>query len=168
MRYIGIDNGLDGGVVTLDETGRVIEKHVTPTIGVAGKGKRAYDVPAMMRILQASAPGTALSKAYLERAQAMPGQGVSSMFSIGYGYGLWTALLTAMNIPFEVVGPRTWQGQMFSGMNRDDTKRASALVAARLSPGTDWRANDRCRVPHDGLTDSFCIAEWGRCNSIHH
>jgi crossover junction endodeoxyribonuclease RuvC len=163
MRTIGLDNGLDGGIVVIDETGRVLEKHVTPVLGIEGKGKRIYDVPAMLRLLGASAPPLPGAKAFLEKAQAMPGQGVSSMFSIGYGYGLWTALLTALGIPFEVVHPRTWQGVMFQGINRDDTKKASALVASRLSPSTDWRATERSRVPHDGLTDAFCIAEYGRC-----
>jgi len=162
MKIIGIDNGLDGGIVILGDSGLVVEKHITPVIGVSGKGKRAYDVPGMTRILR---PYTENTKVFIERAQAMPGQGVSSMFSIGYGYGLWTGILTALAIPFEVVGPRTWQGQMFAGINKTDTKRASAVVASRLSPQTDWRANEKCRVPHDGLTDSYCIAEYGRINS---
>lgn len=167
---IGIDNGLDGGLVILSGTGAVVAKLVTPTIGVAGKGKRAYDVPAMVRFLREWAAPNVGARAYLERAQAMPGQGVSSMFSIGYGYGLWTGILTSLGIPFEVVAPRTWQNEMFAGINRDDTKRASALVAARLSPGSDWRATERSRVPHDGLTDAFCIAEYGRCrqSASHH
>src|SRR3990167_9925919 len=152
MKIIGIDNGLDGGIVILGDSGLVVEKHITPVIGVSGKGKRAYDVPGMTRILR---PYTENTKVFIERAQAMPGQGVSSMFSIGYGYGLWTGILTAMAIPFEVVGPRTWQAEMFAGMNRDDTKRASALVAARLSPGTDWGPDERCRVTPDRLHESF-------------
>lgn len=71
-------------------------------------------------------------------------------------------LLTALCVPFEIVSPRKWQSDMFVGINRNDTKAASALVAQRLRPDVDWRASPRCRKPHDGLTDAFCIAEYGR------
>jgi crossover junction endodeoxyribonuclease RuvC len=166
MRYIGIDNGLDGGVVVIDDTGRVVERHVTPVLD-EGKGKRAYDIPGMVRIL---APYRFLEegspcRVFLERAQAMPKQGVSSTFSTGFGFGLWQGVLGALRIPVVLVAPRTWQDEMFRDVDKSNTKRASALVAARLSPGTDWRATERSRVPHDGLTDAFCIAEYGRCRS---
>jgi crossover junction endodeoxyribonuclease RuvC len=162
MKYIGIDNGLDGGVVVIDETGMVIEKHVTPVLA-EGKGKRAYDVPGMVRILEAHS--VTQSFVFLERAQAMPKQGVSSTFSIGFGFGLWQGLLYSLRFPHAIVGPRQWQDEMFLGIDKSNTKRASALVASRLSPGTDWRATERSRVPHDGLTDAFCIAEYGRCRA---
>lgn len=160
--HIGIDNGLDGGVVVLDESGALIEKYVTPVVSQktkAGKEKRLYDVPAMIRILE---PRAAAARAYLERAQPMPLQGVVSTFSTGYGYGLWTGMLTALGIPFETVTPQAWQKAMFRGIAHFDTKAASSVVASRLSPKTDWRATERSRKHHDGLTDAFCIAEYGR------
>jgi crossover junction endodeoxyribonuclease RuvC len=159
---IGIDNGLDGGIVAIASDGLLISS-VTPTLGT---GKRSYDVQHMADTLRdvvdANAGGDCM--AFLERAQAMPGQGVSSMFSIGFGFGIWQGLLTALRVPFEIVSPRKWQNEMFVGINRTDTKAASALVAQRLRPDVDWRASPRCRKPHDGLTDAYCIAEYGRRN----
>ena len=158
---IGIDNGLDGGVVMMLASGNALRAYVTPTLG---KGKRSYDLVEMRRILlaaQMAADGDSVL-ALLERAQAMPKQGVSSTFSTGNGYGMWQGLLAGMQIPFEIVSPQKWQGEMFVGINRADTKAASALVAQRLRPDQDWRASVRCRKPHDGLTDAFCIAEYGR------
>lgn len=159
MIVIGIDNGLDGGVVAI-ASDRPIVCQVTPTLG---SGKRSYDEQKMANVLRATFCGhTGELIAFIERAQAMPGQGVSSMFSIGLGFGIWRGLLTGLRIPFEVVSPQTWQKEMFSGVNRADTKAASALVAQRLRPDVDWRASQRCRKPHDGMTDAFCIAEYGR------
>lgn len=162
MIVIGIDNGLDGGIVAIASDGLLISS-VTPTLGT---GKRSYDVQHMADTLRdvvdANAGGDCM--AFLERAQAMPGQGVSSMFSIGFGFGIWQGLLTALRVPFEIVSPRKWQNEMFVGINRTDTKAASALVAQRLRPDVDWRASPRCRKPHDGLTDAYCIAEYGRRN----
>jgi crossover junction endodeoxyribonuclease RuvC len=155
---IGIDNGLDGAIIGLNVDGAVVMKEVMPTVGLHQKGKRAYDLPAMALLLH----GIEDVHVYLERAQAMPGQGVSSTFSIGYGYGAWQGILTALQMPFTIVGPREWQKVMFEGVDKTDTKKASALIARRLQPGTDWRASERARTPHDGLTDAYCIAEYGR------
>jgi len=159
MVVIGIDNGLDGGLVALSSKG-VVWMEVTPTIG---KGKRSFDLSGMRRslvVLKSDARGDLIVG--LERAQAMPGQGVSSTFSTGFGHGLWQGLLVGIGIPFELVSPQKWQRTMFEGINRTDTKAASALVAQRLRPDVDWRASPRCRKSHDGLTDAFCIAEFLR------
>ena len=155
---IGIDNGLDGGIVALDPEGSVMFKEVMPVIGSKGKGKRAYNVAEMANLLR----GLEIGHVYLEAAQAMPKQGVSSTFSIGFGFGIWQGILSALQVRYTVVRPQDWQNSVFAGMDRSDTKRASAIVAARLAPHVDWRASERSRLPHDGLTDAFCIAEYGR------
>ena len=165
MVYIGIDNGLDGAIVVLDAQGRVLRKAVMPTLGQEGKGKREYDEQGIVRILTDWIEHD--PTVFLERAQAMPKQGVSSTFSIGKGYGTIRGILAALRFPYEIVGPRDWQKVMFAGVDHSDTKRASAVVAGRLAPDEDWRATDRSRVPHDGQTDAFCIAEHGRRKLTH-
>lgn len=168
MIIAGIDNGLSGAMIVLDETGRVIDRHVTPTVEAkTGKGKREYDIPSIVFNLKVIAAYQGEKMVYLERAQGMPRQGLSSTFKIGFGYGVWQGILTALGIPYEIVDPRRWQGEMFKDVNSKDTKQASAMVARRLAPDIDWRENDRCRKPHDGLTDAYCIAEYGRRSRIH-
>lgn len=157
MIVIGIDNGLDGGIVAL-RRGLVFYQAAMPTLG---SGKRTYDIAQLANMLRALIGADRETMTFIERAQAMPGQGVSSMFSIGFGFGVWQGLLTGLRLPFEIVSPQKWQREMFVGINRDDTKAASALVAQRLQPTIDWRASPRCRKPHDGMTDAFCIAEYG-------
>ena len=156
---IGIDNGLDGGIVILTDTGSVHAKYVMPVIGVGDKGKRTYDIAEIVRLMKEA--GRHSCSIFLERAQAMPGQGVTSMFSIGYGYGVWQGILTALGLRYEIVGPQTWQKEVFAGIDRSDTKKASAIIAKRLSPDTDWRATERSKIPHSGLTDAYCIADYG-------
>ena len=46
---------------------------------------------------------------YLEKVHAMPGQGVTSMFTFGQNYGFLRGLLIARGIPFEEVQPNPWQ-----------------------------------------------------------
>ena len=154
MKILGIDNGLDGGMVQIGD-GQIL-RAVMLTMQI-GK-KREYDMAEIHNLIIAWNPDHAI----IEAAQAMPGQGVSSMFSIGKGFGIMLGLLTAHLIPFTIVRPQTWQKVIFRDMQKLDTKAASALIAKRLWPNQDWRATKNCKKTHDGLTDAACMAEYGR------
>jgi crossover junction endodeoxyribonuclease RuvC len=155
MRVLGIDNGLDGGLVEVSDVGLV--KLVMPAITIKAS-KREYNIPALAAWIKLWKP----DHAFLEKAQAMPGQGVSSMFSIGNGYGIMRGLLTGLGIPHTLVHPKTWQKVMFQDLPKSDTKAMSTVIAGRLWPSEDWRATPKCKKAHDGLTDAACIAEYGR------
>lgn len=154
MRVIGIDNGLDGALVCL--TPKDIAKLVMPTLG-GGDTKREYDVDSILGFILCYRP----DHIFLEKAQAMPGQGVSSMFSIGNGYGIMRGIIGALKIPHTLVHPKTWQKVMFKDVAKTDTKAASVAVCKRLFPQLDWKATERCKKPHDGLTDAALIAAYG-------
>lgn len=157
MRILGIDPGLDGGMVLLDGA-HVVESSTTPTQSAAnGKGSD-YDMVEIVRLIWE----WKVDHICLERAQPMPGQGVVSMFRIGLGYGMWQGMAAALQKPLSIVHPKTWQKAIFCDMAKDNTKAASAIVAKRLWPDVDWRRTTRCKGPHDGLTDAACIAEYGR------
>lgn len=156
MRIMGIDNGLGGGLVLLDD-GHPVEKRIMPVVDVKG-GKREYAIVEIVNLFKTLKP----EHVFLERAQSMPGQGVSSMFSIGLGYGMFLGILTSFYIPFTVVHPKTWQKVVFRDLPKQDTKAMAYIVCSRLWPGVDWRATERCRKPHDGLCDAAMIAEYGR------
>lgn len=163
MAVAGIDVGLDGGVVIIAGPSFAPDLHLftTPTIG---DGRRVYDLQQMREILRMHP----LDLVVLERQQTIHRgrngytQGSMASFSIGLGYGLWMGLLAGLSIPFETVAAKTWQKAMHSDVTAGDTKARSALVAQRLHPTISWRRTPRCKKPHDGLTDAFCIAEWGR------
>jgi len=162
----GIDNGLDGGLVFLTEAGEVLVKYVMPTLALKGS-KREIDMAKLRDYLTLPlGVGTDgelvdLSHVFLERAQAMPGQGVSSMFSIGHGYGINKGLLAGLQIPFTIVSPQVWQREMFKGLPKEG-KDTTRIVCQRIWPKDDWRASERCKVAHDGLCDAALIAEYGR------
>lgn len=152
----GIDNGFDGGIVVLNAEGEVEARNVVPTLKLK-KSKRNFDLPQLRRYLVESS----LTHVFLERAQAMPGQGVSSMFSTGRGYGVNEGLLAGLQIPYTIVSPQVWMQEMFKGMPKDG-KNTTRIVCGRLWPTVDWRATEKCRVMHDGLCDAALIAEYGR------
>lgn len=163
MAVGGIDPGKDGAIVVIagPSFAPTIHCYVTPTLGT---GRREYDLQQMREILRAHT----FDHVVLERQQTIHSnrigytQGSVASFSIGLSYGLWMGLLAGLSIPFETVPPKTWQKVMHAGVGGGDTKARSALVAQRLHPTVDWRRNARCKGPHEGLVDAFCIAEWGR------
>lgn len=155
MRILGIDNGYDGALVCI--SGKSVAKTIMPAITVKDS-KREYDVNAIVKFITLAAP----DHVFVERAQAMPGQGVSSMFSIGKGYGIMLGILAALQVQHTIVHPKTWQKTMFRDCPKSDTKAMSAIVCKRLFPQFDWKASERCKNVHDGLTDAALIAEYGR------
>lgn len=154
---LGIDPGLGGAVAVLEGTGRLIRVEDTPSLWVrAGRRRRrAYDVAAMRRILaRCLLEGNGALHAVIEAQQAMPRQGVRSMFSTGFGYGVWVGLLAGLAIPYTVVAPRRWQSALLMG--RGDPKALSILTASQLFPGVSLP-----RGRH-GRADAVLLAEYGR------
>jgi len=49
------------------------------------------------------------SHAFIERVQAMPKQGASSMFKFGYSAGFLRGLIVASRIPLDMVEPQAWK-----------------------------------------------------------
>lgn len=156
---IGIDPGLDGAVVVLSTALATEDSWFalldTPTLTVAGKSgkRREYAASEMMRFLR----GFTNVHALIENVHAMPGQGVRSMFSMGYGVGLWTGILAGLEIPFDRVSPQRWKKVLMDGMGHD--KDAGRLRAQQVFPK---HAELFARKKDDGRADAALIAEYGR------
>lgn len=140
MTYIGIDPGKDGALAVLCEGGLV---SVVPFYPDAYKAAlRALNGPAL---------------AVLEHVGAMPGQGVTSMFSFGENFGYLKGLLEAFEIPYELVRPQRWKKEYgISGKNQP------VEVCKRLFPGTSLRRTERCKKDHDGMAEALLMAEFAR------
>lgn len=155
MIFTGIDPGLDGGIAQIIDKNILLDK--TPIIG-----GRDYDVQEMKRILLNAKESDELF-CIIENQISMPGQGLSSTLQTGKGFGIWLGLLAGLEIPFQVVSAKQWQGKLFTGVNgKLDTKEKSEVIAKRLFPRADFRRSERARVANDGLTDAACIAEYAR------
>lgn len=158
--FIGIDPGLDGGMAAVGVTGAVLGHVVMPVHGAKGKGKRLLDHAGVLAFLRSFGADCAVA---LEVQQAMPGQGVSSMFQIGRGFGALEMAVLAAGAQLHEVRPQAWQKLMLAGTPAEmDSKGRAAMVAQRLWPGLDLRAGPRCKSPHDGIVDALLLAEWMR------
>lgn len=121
MIILGIDPGVTGGIAFLYPDGTI---NAIDIPNVAGE----VNIDLLARTISAVSPDVAI----IERAGAMPGQGVSSTFKFGVAYGALRALVVALGIPHSVVSPAVWKRHF--GLSSD--KEQSRALAIRLWPGT--------------------------------
>lgn len=150
MEYlIGIDCG-KGGAICVRHTYEAGEEFIffdTPVVKGKAKGEKTqYDERAMARILYDVKHESDDIIVVLEKQQPMPllshqrggnedakmFASMSSVFTTGYGYGLWKGLLVALSIPVEIVAPVTWKKKMLA--DQPKSKEASRLRALQLFP----------------------------------
>lgn len=176
MNTLGVDNGLSGAIVRVDAVGRIVSKQVTPTEKrESGKTVRmVYDLRAIRELALAlgrehaawtrGEPGKFQLLVALEKSQPLPAKmrGGQGDFSTGYGFGMWCAFFAAFNVPYILVPAQTWQVKMLAGVAGTDSKERSIAKARQVQPSVDWRATEKSKNPHSGLTDAFWLAEFGR------
>lgn len=148
--WVGIDPGQKGGICAIDENQK-LKVYPMPVI---------HDLNHLLKKWE-------IKHAFLEKSQAMPKQGVSSMFNYGVSYGMLQGLLIANNVSHTLIKPMEWQKLMFqgtapkkNGIKRNPKDRAIEAANRIFCKTSDyWLANSRCRKPHDGMIDSALIAE---------
>lgn len=152
MIILGIDPGLNGAIAEYDtETGHVVI-HDMPTMEVTRNGRKKREVNAQL-LSQVIASAYA-KKAVVERVGAMPGQGVTSVFSFGRSIGIVEGILAAYDIPTTIVVPTVWQKAVSMRGGKDGSReRATQLFPAQ--------ANLFSRKKDDGRSDAALIAYYG-------
>jgi hypothetical protein len=139
---LGIDPGITGGIAALYPDGR-IEAYDIPTVD------GAVDVDALVRRVREHAPRLAV----IEKAQAMPKQGVVSVFRYGCAYGALCAVTALCEIPTRLVSSRRWKNHF--GLDAD--KEKSRALAIQLWPGCGYFALKK----HHGRAEAALIARYG-------
>ena len=146
MIYIGVDPGKNGGIAKIN-TDNGFVKTVTfseESLISELEGYFMFDKSPL--------------RCVLEKVNAMPGQGVVSMFNFGQNYGFIQGVLKAYGIPYELVTPQKWKKEF----SCTSDKNTSIEVCKRLFPGVNLKATDRCKKDHDGMAEALLIAEYGR------
>lgn len=163
---LGIDPGLDGGLVTLSQNRVIHHRFVMPVIEttkrVSGKDKtnRLIDLESLDKIM--SKIDKITTHAFLEQVGARPDQSAQSVFKFGRVYGILESMLVCHKIPYSYVSPQKWTKEMHDGIEPMEPKDRSKIVVAKLYPHDKLLATRRSSVIHSGLMDALLIAEWGR------
>lgn len=155
MIYIGIDPGKNGGIAVINDK---FPKPVNITV-------YKYSDDDLIDVVDVCTKGSSIAvhrdeeiKCVLEKVNAMPGQGVVSMFNFGQNFGFIQGVLKAYEIPFELVSPQKWKKEF----SVTSDKNTSIEVAKRLFPGVNLKVTDRCKKDHDGMAEALLMAEYAR------
>ncbi len=138
-----IDPGLTGAVAFYFPGAGVISVHDMPT--VAGN----VDAASLAETLKQMRPDIAI----VEHVGAMPGQGVSSTFKFGCGFGIVQGVISALAIPAHLVTPSKWKRTL--GLDAD--KEKARALALRLWPA---RADLFGRKKDHGRAEAALLARY--------
>lgn len=149
--FLGIDPGLSGALAFYDPVVNEMQVFDMPThnLTVNGKKKRKLDLTRLTAIVDDLSHITKM--ACVEEVGAMPGQGVTSMFSFGFSAGCAQMVVAANYISMTLVRPAIWKKAM--GVKAD--KDSARLMASRLLP---MHAHHWPLVKHDGRAEAALLA----------
>lgn len=151
--YCGIDPGNKGAIAFVNDKG---DACCIPMPVIKIKTKESIDGFAVKELLLDGKPLVV----GLELVNAMPGQGVTSMFNFGKGSGLLEGILIGVSLPFELIRPQAWKKTMLSGTAKD--KGAAIMKAKQLFPEVSLKRTERSRTDSDGMAEALLIAEYTR------
>lgn len=153
MFFLGIDPGITGGVVILNDDGTLSSSIRTPVI--TDKGKKHFDIPGMVEVIDSIDERVMCG---IEKVGTLPRDGRVGAFNFGRGYGLWLGILGALRVPYAEIPPQRWQAKMLTGLPRGPQTKTSAVQRAKsLFPDLP------IRVKADwGMADAALIAAFQR------
>lgn len=137
--FIGADPGKQGGISIIFSNGLV----------------SCFKMPESLRdlcdLVESFKSEDFMPHAFIEKVHAVKGNGISSTFTFGMGFGSLLTAFTAAKIPFSLVTPQKWQKEL--GCLTGGDKNISKARAQQLFP--------HIKVTH-AIADSLLIAEYCR------
>jgi hypothetical protein len=181
--YIGLDIGLTGGVVVLDENSK-IRYRIAMDEGLI-KPDATPDVKKIFAIINHfSKIGDV--HVILERFAGFHGISKKGVASLERQGGKLYGMVELMDFPYTASLPKNWQKiicgdtkqydktSMVRTDRKDengkwikkkvvkkDTKRIALVTVNRLFPKEKWLRNSSCRTSHDGMVDACLLALYG-------
>ena len=108
MIIIGIDPGVSGGISIL-ENKKVIDIFEMPTMIDGKKNKKQVNGSQITNIIKEEINKKKEIIVVVEHVNAMPGQGVTSMFNFGQSFGVIKGVCAALSLPIYFVRPTKWK-----------------------------------------------------------
>ena len=146
MRIIGIDPGLSGGIAILDNT-NVIELFNMPVMPDGKKNKRQLNSALLVKLIRDNIKNLEDTVMVVEQVNAMPGQGVTSMFNFGQTFGAIKGICAALGLPIFFVRPSKWKKHFELINSSKDSSRTKAIemypsISEQLSKKKDVNKSD--------------------------
>tara|TARA_B100000941_G_C28502780_1_gene555375 strand:- start:550 stop:1038 length:489 start_codon:yes stop_codon:yes gene_type:complete len=146
MRVIGIDPGLSGAIAILEDN-KVLKIFDMPVMAEGKKNKRQLNSAQLVNIIKENTQGSEEKAVVVEQVNAMPGQGVTSMFNFGQTFGAIKGICAALNLPIFFVRPTKWKKHFELINSSKDSSRTKAIemypsLSNQLSKKKDVNKSD--------------------------
>ena len=126
MRIIGVDPGLNGALAVLDGN-KIIEVFDIPVMAEGKKNKRQLNNAQLANILREIIKNHEEISVVVEQVNAMPGQGVTSMFNFGQTFGSIKGICATLSLPIFFVRPSKWKKHFDLIKTSKDASRTKAI-----------------------------------------
>ena len=104
MKIIGIDPGLSGAIAVL-ENNKVLNIFDMPVMSEGKKNKRQLNSALLVNLIKENIDKNEDVAVVVEQVNAMPGQGVTSMFNFGQTFGAIKGVCAALELTIFFVRP---------------------------------------------------------------
>ena len=126
MKIIGIDPGLSGAIAVL-ENNKVLNVFEMPVMSEGKKSKRQLNSALLVNLLKENVLNNEEVAVVVEQVNAMPGQGVTSMFNFGQTFGAIKGICAALGFPIFFVRPSKWKKYFELINSSKDSSRTKAI-----------------------------------------
>ena len=128
MIIFGIDPGVSGAICIL-ENKKVIEVFEMPTMIDGKKNKKQVNGSQVANIIKEKLHSNKEIVVVVEHVNAMPGQGVTSMFNFGQSFGVIKGICSALSVPIYFVRPMKWKKYFNLIKTNKDASRTKVIEA---------------------------------------
>ena len=146
MMIFGIDPGVSGAISVL-ENKKIIEVYEMPTMIDGKKNKKQVNGSQVANIIKERLNGDNEIIVVVEHVNAMPGQGVTSMFNFGQSFGVIKGICSALSLPIYFVRPSKWKRYFNLIKTNKDASRTKVIqvypeISSKLSRKKDSNKAD--------------------------
>jgi|TARA_B110000438_G_scaffold6080_1_gene6035 crossover junction endodeoxyribonuclease RuvC len=128
MIIIGVDPGISGAI-SIIENKKILEVYDTPTMIDGKKNKRQINSAQVTNIIKERLNKEKDVVVVVEQVNAMPGQGVTSMFNFGQSFGVIKGICAALGLPIYFVRPTKWKKHFNLIKTNKDASRTKVIEA---------------------------------------
>ena len=128
MIIIGIDPGISGAI-SIVENKKILDVYDTPTMIDGKKNKKQINSAQVTNIIRERLKDGKEVIVVVEHVNAMPGQGVTSMFNFGQSFGVIKGICAALGLPIYFVRPTKWKKHFNLIKTNKDASRTKVIEA---------------------------------------
>ncbi len=146
MIIIGIDPGLSGALAFL-EGKKVLKVIDMPVMSDGKKNKKQLNSALLASFIKENIKDHANISVVVEQVNAMPGQGVTSMFNFGQTFGAIKGICATLELPIYLIRPSKWKKHFDLINSSKDASRTKVIemyphLSKELSKKKDVNKSD--------------------------